>query len=1380
MEKYAYHGPVTAVELFPPDRPNSWLSEEQRATFKSTQSCLFVGTGPKVRIYSLKDAVKEKQLIAEYNVLPSAVVHGIRFSHNLSLLAVFGQKFCNVYNIQYSYNCPEKRYDDMKLEMLKPSLPGEFRDLILDAQFLNNDRDGKREELLSNDNEIALAFSHNFVEIWSLYPFVRKYCVNCADHCILYSAKFFGYSRSTLIVASGTVFNQILIWDPLHGTKNNNTYKDESNFLDTNAKSINVKYRLEGHKGVLFHIDWDTYGDKLISVSDDRTLRCWELKHCDKKYIGDVQLSAKKFKSELFNSNTSNPTYQFVNAWSAFGHSARVWKCKFFGSGIITCAEDATAIVWNRNGSIETHLSGHAIKNVWCVATSWDGTLAVTGGGDGSVKLWDIKKYKFAASIGHKLITNLGESKKNMNVSANDVQNGQNLVQFTTSSNLHGNESGSKTQVLLLSKYGQYVYSTSNLGHVSRCDINNATEKNKSVAYFCTKDVHAKAISCTLALSPDERYLISGDRRGYCRIVYTKIPDNNVTATNERDKSSYLMEWQAHKTRCWLVCWGGSRRRMEDPSCSRKVYDNYRVGYNKTLLKECVVTTSATGLLSLWHVCSNSSGEIFKQPTLLGTLKTCGKTCFSSIYFGAGYLFCGDNRGNVYIVPTNATTGNMHLFPPDTNQAKRRKNNSESCEASHWLSIIAGGHNRQPIRWTGFNVNSYYSAGHDGYIVEYCKSSISSNNNCDTHKFEERLDNIERSLAIKCIHKAAPITAVESLWWSQDKKSMFVVGTKASDLIIYNLTQKYELLRVEIGGWRRPVDVMPIYGGSGSNGVQGNGKIDHFLVTFVPPGRLNPRGQRKVAKMQKDEVVCICKFNEVPGKKFVNYSLEPSFHGKVGTGVKWLFNCSNNNSSHLKESLAITCAEDNRIKILKITSRSCVERKQNLVGSTKTDCWCAPSLIPTSLIDNKNNKCTSSSIECLQTIELHHSGVRALDVFASTMKQATGSDKKANIVVSVGGNNTICCCRVDHNDRELFAGTSHISMLARKVFESKDGDYRFLSVTTLIKPPVDSNVNGNVYIFVGNSQGYIYCFQFFEENAFVNENILNKSNGISSISSSSGNGTNGNSKNKHEKNVEYNKKLVSTLTAEYIDGSKSMSHKDSSVLKYFYKFKQDNDWQVSPVLDIGSFLYKDNYNNETTIIISGGSNGTLSIWSFTCGIEYTDSNPSSLQTLLFHERVHQCGMNCIDYSKEVDENNCFVIVSGGDDNMFSANIFQITTINSDVKPSKFEIVKLKSLNLNNFCASALKGIRLVNNYIFCAGWNQRMHVGKLKYEISKTNKSGAYVEVDDINFELVGMAFVDVADIGDLDVNHEIINETEETFNILVVGQGIEYLKYHH
>ena len=35
---------------------------------------------------------------------------------------------------------------------------------------------------------------------------------------------------------------------------------------------------------------------------------------------------------------------------------------------------------------------------MWCVGASWDGKLAISGGGDG-VKLWDLGRYRFAASI---------------------------------------------------------------------------------------------------------------------------------------------------------------------------------------------------------------------------------------------------------------------------------------------------------------------------------------------------------------------------------------------------------------------------------------------------------------------------------------------------------------------------------------------------------------------------------------------------------------------------------------------------------------------------------------------------------------------------------------------------------------------------------------------------------------------------------------------------------------------------------------------------------------------------------------------------------------------------------------------------------------------
>ena len=49
----------------------------------------------------------------------------------------------------------------------------------------------------------------------------------------------------------------------------------------------------------------------------------------------------------------------------------------------------------------------------------------------------------------------------------------------------------------------------------------------------------------------------------------------------------------------------------------------------------------------------------------------------------------------------------------------------------------------------------------------------------------------------------------------------------------------------------------------------------------------------------------------------------------------------------------------------------------------------------------------STVVECLQTVEMHHSGVRSLDTFQSI-------EKESSVVLSVGGNNTICCWRI-HN-----------------------------------------------------------------------------------------------------------------------------------------------------------------------------------------------------------------------------------------------------------------------------------------------------------------------------------------------------------------------------
>ena len=276
----------------------------------------------------------------------------------------------------------------------------------------------------------------------------------------------------------------------------------------------------------------------------------------------------------------------------------------------------------------------------------------------------------------------------------------------------------------------------------------------------------------------------------------------------------------------------------------------------------------------------------------------------------------------------------------------------------------------------------------------------------------------------------------------------------------------------------------------------------------------------------------------------------------------------------------------------------------------------------------------STVVDCLQTVEMHHSGVRSLDTFQSLEKEST-------VVLSVGGNNTICCWRIYNKPK--YGCCSYASILAKKSFVSQDWDYRFLSVTSIAIPSATVGDSRSRLILAGDSQGYIHCFWFSEDNAFQRDNTMHVSDA-----------------NKRDQGKCSAKVKVvdnSFVASEQIDGNVESFNRNSSVLKYVYKFKENDARQVSPVLDVGSFEY-----NNSVIVLSAGSNGMLAIWSFqcdgakelSCNAVNTSTNP---ETLLFNERIHQCGMNCIDYSSQADTHNCFIVISGGDDNMFSANVF---------------------------------------------------------------------------------------------------------------------------
>ena len=198
-----------------------------------------------------------------------------------------------------------------------------FKDWIMIAKFDENYDDGKGDELY-------LGFAHNFVRFRGLERW-------CSARCLLYSMAFYLTKSDDLIVASGTVFGDIIVWNP---------------------KTMTKTITLQGHDGSIFGVVFSGDGTQLCTISDDRTVRLWNLE------TGSLM-------------------------WKQFGHKARIWDVTFLGTDrVVTVSEDSTCRVWNRdNGECVSTWTGHSGYHAWSVATNAEGTFVVSGGSDGAVGL---------------------------------------------------------------------------------------------------------------------------------------------------------------------------------------------------------------------------------------------------------------------------------------------------------------------------------------------------------------------------------------------------------------------------------------------------------------------------------------------------------------------------------------------------------------------------------------------------------------------------------------------------------------------------------------------------------------------------------------------------------------------------------------------------------------------------------------------------------------------------------------------------------------------------------------------------------------------------------------------------------------------------------
>ncbi|RKP06976.1 hypothetical protein THASP1DRAFT_31214 [Thamnocephalis sphaerospora] len=319
------------------------------AAYFLSDDALLVGTGPYVKLYRASTG----ELLAANDVLGHLRIHHLVADRpapvgtpaNLKrLIAVAGAKTVVPLTVSMELAGSEYRCT------LESHKAWQFCDWILDVQWLYAAQDTT---CCESPTQVAVAFAHNFVELWS-YPehrLLRR--IGCEEKCLLYAARFFGHHEAGLQFAAGTVFNEVILWRPT----------EKEAVMDCEDRCVQL--RLRGHEGVVFSVRFSRDGKRIASVSDDRTARVWSL--VDER---------------------ARPAI-------LYGHQSRVWDCQFAGDVLVSVSEDRTCRVWRDDANAEDMAclavwAGHRVKNARCVAVNPSCTIVATGGDDSGVRLWPL------------------------------------------------------------------------------------------------------------------------------------------------------------------------------------------------------------------------------------------------------------------------------------------------------------------------------------------------------------------------------------------------------------------------------------------------------------------------------------------------------------------------------------------------------------------------------------------------------------------------------------------------------------------------------------------------------------------------------------------------------------------------------------------------------------------------------------------------------------------------------------------------------------------------------------------------------------------------------------------------------------------------------
>lgn len=362
---------------------------------------LLVGQGPWLRIYdqagiqNVCEPVFEAQPIQGFEVIPEQPPQTV--SHRFKVI-IWGGRWVRYGVLSIGSNEPEPSLSKPTLN-LKSKF--DAQDWVLKVASFHLDE--PRSSLTSTTTTFMLT-SHNTLLEVSLRDLIDSELQSYnaiskvqGPQSFLYSGDIKVVEANHLIIASGTVFGEIITWTCQRATPS--------------APWLPVaRRRYNGHRGSIFGVAISqplTMNGNLTrlmaSCSDDRTIRIWDISDCDQ---ASTLIKSNSLPVRTGFGNTGDcENLQLAATW---GHTSRIWNIVFdikqttAGKDevfIISRGEDATCQLWTLQMGIEadqlfvlqpvTQDRHHNGKNIWSLAQiRIQSSLRVyTGGADGQLVL---------------------------------------------------------------------------------------------------------------------------------------------------------------------------------------------------------------------------------------------------------------------------------------------------------------------------------------------------------------------------------------------------------------------------------------------------------------------------------------------------------------------------------------------------------------------------------------------------------------------------------------------------------------------------------------------------------------------------------------------------------------------------------------------------------------------------------------------------------------------------------------------------------------------------------------------------------------------------------------------------------------------------------